>query len=87
MTSRYARLTAVAIAITACGVPLRAQQREVDGANAVLPWAFAIVSNPSRSTSVSIHGPMGLKVSVFLERHKVPSIACQLRSLTSLPMV
>ena len=41
----------------------------------------------SRSASVSIQGPMGLKVSVFLARHMVRSEACQVRSLTSLPTV
>ena len=39
---RYARLVAVASAITAFSVPICAQQREVDGANAVLPWAFVL---------------------------------------------
>ena len=36
---------------------------------------------------VSIHGPIGLKVSAFLERQRLRSAFCQLRSLTSLPMV
>jgi len=42
MTSRYARLIVVAIAITACSVPSSAQQPDVEGANAVLPWAYVL---------------------------------------------
>src|SRR4051794_21228567 len=52
-----------------------------------LPLTFTMVSMASRSTSVSIHGPIGLKVSAFLERHSPRSAFCQVRSLTSLPMV
>ena len=46
-----------------------------------------VVSAASRSKSVSIQGPIGLKVSAFFERQKVRSEACQIRSLTSLPIV
>ncbi len=42
MTSQYTRLIAVAIALTACSVPSSAQQRDMEGANAVLPWAFVL---------------------------------------------
>ena len=52
-----------------------------------LPFTLTMVSILSRSTSVSIHGPIGLKVSAFLARHSPRSAFCQLRSLTSLPMV
>ena len=51
------------------------------------PLRRTVVSAASRSTSVSIHGPIGLKVSVFLPRQNVRSAACQVRSLTSLPIV
>ncbi len=51
------------------------------------PLTRTRVSRASRSTSVSIHGPMGLNVSVFLARHSVRSDFCQARSLTSLPML
>ena len=46
-----------------------------------------VVTNLSRFTSVSIHGPIGLKVSVFFALHIVRSSRCHLRSLTSFPMV
>lgn len=39
------------------------------------------------SSPETIQGPMGLKVSLFLARHSVRSLACQFRSLTSLPIV
>src|SRR6185437_488323 len=52
-----------------------------------LPLTLMMVSILSRLTSVSIHGPIGLKVSAFLARHRPRSAFCQLRSLTSLPMV
>src|SRR5579871_4624026 len=52
-----------------------------------LPLTRTMVSILSRSTDVSIHGPIGLKVSVFLARHRPRSAFCQVRSLTSLPMV
>src|SRR5579863_10246280 len=52
-----------------------------------LPFSRTTVSIWSRSTDVSIHGPIGLKVSAFLARHRPRSAFCQLRSLTSLPMV
>ena len=52
MTSRYACLIAVAIAITGCSVPICAQQPEVDGANAVLPWAFVLNDPASGSAAV-----------------------------------
>ena len=44
-------------------------------------------SSASGSSPGVIHGPMGLKVSVFLARHSVRSPRCHVRSLTSLPMV
>ena len=40
MTSRHARFIAVAIAITSHGAPTWAQQQEIEGANAVLPWGL-----------------------------------------------
>src|SRR5215475_10614925 len=52
-----------------------------------LPLTLMMVSILSRSASVSIHGPIGLKVSAFLERHKLRSAFCQVRSETSLPIV
>ncbi len=52
MTSRYARLMAVAIAITAYSVPICAQQRDVAGANAVLPWAFVLNDLAPRNADV-----------------------------------
>jgi len=52
-----------------------------------LPLTRITVSILSRLTSVSIHGPIGLNVSAFLERHSPRSAFCQLRSETSLPMV
>ncbi len=52
-----------------------------------LPLTLTMVSILSRSTSVSIQGPIGLKVSAFLDRHNERSAFCQVRSLTSLPMV
>ena len=42
MTSRYGGLIAVAIGMTAYVVPVSAQPRERDGANAVLLWAFVL---------------------------------------------
>src|SRR4029077_1304810 len=52
-----------------------------------LPFRRTTVSILSRSTEVSIHGPIGLNVSAFLDRHNPRSAFCQVRSLTSLPMV
>ena len=52
MTSRYAHLIAVAIAITACSVPTYAQQGDADGANAVLPWAFVLNDPASGNADV-----------------------------------
>ena len=51
------------------------------------PFSLTVVTIWLRSASVSIQGPMGLKVSVFFALHKVLSDACQVRSLTSLPTV
>ena len=48
MTSRNA-VIAVALAVTAGSVPVGAQQRDVDGANAVLPWALCSTS-PRQAT-------------------------------------
>lgn len=42
MTCCHRRLVAVVITLAVYGVPVGAQQREVDGANAVLPWAFVL---------------------------------------------
>ena len=42
MRSRYAWLIGFAIALTAHGAPISAQQQEVEGANAVLPWAYVL---------------------------------------------
>ena len=44
-------------------------------------------SSAAGSRSVTIHGPIGLNVSVFLPRHNVRSPCCHVRSLTSLPIV
>src|SRR5665213_3705045 len=52
-----------------------------------LPLTLMMVSILSRLASVSIHGPIGLKVSAFLARHSPRSAFCQVRSLTSLPIV
>ncbi|MNT64999.1 hypothetical protein D3C71_1356120 [compost metagenome] len=52
-----------------------------------LPFTLTTVSMRSRSAPVSIQGPIGLKVSLFLARQNVRSEACQFRSLTSLPIV
>src|SRR5690348_4220892 len=52
-----------------------------------LPFNLTMVSILSSSTEVSIHGPIGLNVSAFLARHNPRSAFCQVRSLTSLPMV
>src|SRR3984893_15567342 len=51
------------------------------------PLPRMLLCAASRSKSVSIHGPIGLKVSVFLARHMVRSPDCQVRSLMSLPIV
>src|SRR4051812_13695026 len=52
-----------------------------------LPFTLTMVSIASRSASVSIHGPIGLKVSAFFARHNPRSAFCHVRSLTSLPIV
>ena len=52
MTSRYEHIIAVTVAITVCSVPICAQQREVDGANAVLPWAFVLNDPASGNADV-----------------------------------
>ena len=46
----------------------------------VVVWAIG-------STSVSIQGPIGLNVSLFLLRQNERSARCHSRALTSLPMV
>lgn len=51
------------------------------------PLTRRVVVWASASTSVSIQGPIGLKVSLFLLRHRVRSSCCQARALTSLPIV
>ena len=53
MTSRYGGLIAVAIGMIACVVPVSAQPRERDGANAVLPWAFVLNDPASRNGDVA----------------------------------
>ena len=52
MTSRDARVIAVAGVITLYSVPIWAQQQDVEGANAVLPWAFVLNDSASGSTAV-----------------------------------
>ena len=59
----------------------------VSNCDTVAPLSLTVVSIVVGSASVSIHGPIGLKVSVFFERHIVLSEACQVRSLTSFPTV
>ena len=50
MTSRYAWLIVVAVAISAHGAPIWAQQQEVEGANAVLPWAY-VLNDPTSANA------------------------------------
>ncbi len=50
MRGRYGRVIAVAMAVTAGGVWLRAQQPEGEGANAVLPWAY-VLNEPVSETA------------------------------------
>ena len=50
MRGRYGRVIAVAMAVTAGGVWLRAQQSESEGANAVLPWAY-VLNEPVSETA------------------------------------
>ena len=47
-----ARLVAVVVAIAAFSLPICAQQREVDGANAVMPWAFVLNDPPQGNANV-----------------------------------
>src|SRR5215472_13464088 len=47
------------------------------------PLTRTIVCAASRLKSVSIHGPIGLKVSAFLARHKVRSPAGQVLRFAS----
>ena len=47
-----ARLVAVVVAIAAYSLPICAQQREVDGANAVMPWAFVLNDPPQGNANV-----------------------------------
>ena len=51
------------------------------------PSTRIVVVAASGSTSVTIHGPIGLNVSLFLHRQKVRSVRCQPRALTSFPIV
>lgn len=60
--------------------PVGKEARTRPSTRRVVVWASA-------STSVSIHGPIGLKESAFLLRQKVRSSCCQVRALTSLPIV
>jgi hypothetical protein len=55
--------------------------------SATRPLILIVVTIASMSAPVTIHGPIGLNVSQFLARQSVRSFACQVRSLTSLPMV
>ena len=50
MTGCHRRLGTLVIALTVYSVPIGAQQREVDGANAVLPWAF-VLNDPTSGDS------------------------------------
>ena len=59
------------VANSACTAPLT---------RTVVVWTMG-------STPVSIHGPMGLKVSLFLLRQNDRSQRCHSRALTSLPIV
>src|SRR5579884_458950 len=51
------------------------------------PSTVTLVVAPARSKSVAIHGPIGLNVSAFFARQNVRSAFCQVRALTSLPIV
>ena len=51
------------------------------------PSTAMVVVEASGSASVTIHGPIGLNVSLFLQRQNVRSDRCQPRALTSLPIV
>ncbi len=53
MTCCHRRLVTGVIALTVYSVPIGAQQREVDGANAVLPWAFVLNDPTSGDEEVS----------------------------------
>ena len=50
MTSRCVRLIGVAIVVTSSGTSMYAQQSDVEGANAVLPWAFVLNEPASGNT-------------------------------------
>jgi hypothetical protein len=52
-----------------------------------VPSTVMVVVDASGSASVTIHGPIGLNVSLFLHRQNVRSDRCQTRALTSLPIV
>ena len=70
----------------ALDAPLQARQNPIAGL-ILGSDGRTTVSAAWRSNAVSIHGPIGLKVSVFFARQNVRSDFCQRRSLTSLPMV
>ena len=53
----------------------------------VSPLTRTVVVWTNGSTSVSIQGPIGLNVSLFLLRQKDRSACCHSRALTSLPIV
>ena len=55
MPCRYERLVTGVISIMMFSMPTVAQQREVDGANAVLPWAFVL--NDPVSAEVTVPDP------------------------------
>ena len=52
MTTRCARFIAVAIFVTAGGTWIHAQQPDVEGANAVLPWAF-VLNDPTSGNAAT----------------------------------
>mgnify|MGYP001501160956 CR=1 FL=1 len=64
MTGRYARLIAVVVAITAWSVPIGAQPQEVEGANAVLPWAY-VLNEPTSGNADAPDPDDGFRVLVM----------------------
>ena len=48
---------------------------------------MVVAASGSHSSAVTMNGPIGLNVSLFLHRQKVRSVRCQPRTLTSFPIV
>ena len=53
----------------------------------ISPSTRTVVVADSGSASVTMYGPIGLNVSLFLQRQNVRSTLCQPRALTSFPIV